>query len=456
MIVNTAYETEAVKNGEVKLPDLVPALSTDASEYEFANLLQSQLPPVKTVGTEWFAYLNGNWQKIKRDTLRPVAQSVLPESIRTARRESTLLEHLEGRLQANPDSFRGFYCFDESGNVLLNVRNGVVKVTPDSIEMQPHSADHLFTRQAGSEYNPKAKAELFRRVLEEALPDPDDRLLLQLCCGNFLLPDCRFETALVCYGEAGRGKSTIADPISTALGVELVARLSMSQICDPKSYHLPKLRYAAVNLGTELGTVTVDESANFKTIVSGEPIEARPIYGEPFTMFSTAKLWFLANGLPRFKHGTEAELRRTRFIRFDVAPTKKDVTLKSRLLAEKDGVFGFMIEGLQMLLGATEIPLGGKESKAVHERFRVSNDPVGAFVESCCQMSSEVTERKEYLRSAFVEFSRKHELPDCCAEWFFKALYERFTNLRETQPRINGEKVRCIAGIRLKSVIETD
>jgi hypothetical protein len=50
----------------------------------------------------------------------------------------------------------------------------------------------------------------------------------------------------------------------------------MSQICDPRSYHLPKLRYAAVNLGTELDVIAIDENANFKTIVSGEPIEARP------------------------------------------------------------------------------------------------------------------------------------------------------------------------------------
>jgi len=82
----------------------------------------------------------------------------------------------------------------------------------------------------------------------------------------------------------------------------------------------------------------------------------------------------------RFKNCTEAELRRTRFIRFDRRPVVKDVTLKTRLLAERDGVFNFMLAGLQRLLSMPEIPLGGAASQSVHARFKISNDPLGTFV----------------------------------------------------------------------------
>ena len=41
-----------------------------------------------------------------------------------------------------------------------------------------------------------------------------------------------------------------------------------------------------------------------------------------------------------------------------------------------------MLDGLRTLLSLPEIPLGGRESRAVGERFRISNDPVGAFVQS--------------------------------------------------------------------------
>ncbi len=363
----------------------------------------------------------------------------------------TLLDHVESARQVDPATFCGFYKFEGADNtsVLVNVANGVVRVKPEGFELLPHSQDYSFTRQTAAGFSPDASDALFARVLGEVLPDVEDRELFQLCLGNLLLPDSRHETALVCYGEAGRGKSTVADPVAAALGVELVARLSMSQICDPRSYSLPALRHCAVNLGTELTTADIAESGNFKTLVSGEPLEARPIYGKPFVMQSSCKLWFLANSLPRFKHGTEAELRRTRFLRFDHKPTTKDVTLKARLASELDGVLYFMLDGLRELLSLREIPLGGAESRAVHERFKVSNDPVGSFSQSCCVFDPEAQVSKSALREAFTNFSSRSELPAVCGEWFFRAFFERFTSLRQTYTRMGGSRQWLVQGLRL-------
>jgi P4 family phage/plasmid primase-like protien len=436
------------------LPTTVIGLEKPLPYHEstYANLLAQQLPLIRTVGSTWYVYEGGRWKQVSREMYRPKALSIIPPEERTDRRAKALLDHLEGCNQVPVDSFIGFHKFDEEGNILINVANGIVKLDRQSgaVDLLPYSEEHGFTQQAAASYMPQNQPLLFERTLSEVLPDPEDRELLQLCCGNFLYPDCRFETALVCYGEAGRGKSTIADPIAAALGSGLIQRLSMSQICDPKSYHLPKLRFAAVNLGTELDAVAVDESANFKTLVSGEEVEARPIYGEPFTMRTSAKLWFLANGLPRFKNGTEAELRRTRFIRFDHCPEKRDVTLKSRLLLERDGVFNFMLEGLHKLMTLPQIPLGSTESRRVHERFKVSNDPLGTFVSRHCLLSPEGMVSKESLKEAFAAFCEDHGLPVEFETWFFKRLYERFTQLVECQTRTEGGRIRSIRGIMLK------
>jgi P4 family phage/plasmid primase-like protien len=429
--------------------------SEDVTELEFARRLAAALPPVKTVGKVWHIYRNGAWQPFNSDLVKPQALKILPEPIRTVRRANTLLEHVEAARQTDPEGFRGFNTFD-GGAVLLNSGNGLVRVTPEKIELLPHSQEHCFTRQTAARFNPDATAPLFERVMGEVLPDPEDRTLFQLCLGNFLFPDCRHEVAIVCYGEAGRGKSTVADPVAAAMGMDLVCRLSMTQVCDPRSYHLPKLKFAAVNLGTELTTADIAESGNFKTLVSGEPIEARPIYGAPFVMQTACKLWFLANSLPRFKHGTEAELRRTRFLRFDYQPPVKDVSLKARLATETEGVFLFMVRGLQRLLTCAEIPIGGRESRAVHDRFRVSNDPVGAFVQCRCVLDREAREPKDDLRNAFAEFSQRHELAPVCGEWFFRVLFERFPSLREARLRLGGERVRRVQGIALRSTLTTE
>jgi P4 family phage/plasmid primase-like protien len=436
-------------------PDNVVVSPNQLTEYDYANLLAAKLPPIRTVEQSWYVYESGAWQEISRASLLPEAQAMLPPAIRTARRATTLLDHLEGRFQVPARILRGFYAFDGQA-ILVNCSNGAVRIEADAqLQLTPSSPDFLFTRKTAANFRREASAQLFERILAEALPDQEDRDLLQLCCGNFLLPDCRFETALVCYGEAERGKSTIAEPIAAALGTGLVERLSMSQICDPRSYSLPKLRFAAVNLGTELDAIAVDESANFKTIVSGEPVEARPIYGSPFTMQTACKLWFLANGLPRFKNGTQAELRRTRFIRFDRRPAQKDVTLKARLLEEVDGVFNFMLVGLQRLLTLSEIPLGGPESRQVHERFRISNDPIGAFVRERCEFDPAVQVSKECLGNAYQEFCERNELPQEFGEWFFRRIRERYPSLKDYRPN-TGERARFIKGVRLRSMITPD
>jgi len=447
----TEPEAETAPTSRDKL-----TIETAKTEFEFATLLAENLPPVKTVGNVWHVFSNGVWRPLEADTLKPQALAILPEHWRTIRRANTLLEHIEAARQTDASTFKGFYTFDTEGAVLINASNGVVLVTANGVKLLSHAPDYHFIRQTVARFDPDATAPLFNRVLCEVLPDREDRELFQLCLGNFLFPDCRFETALVCYGEAGRGKSTVADPVASALGLDLVSRLSMSQVCDPRSYHLPALRFAAVNLGTELTTADIAESGNFKTLVSGEPIEARPIYGKPFVMQTACKLWFLANSLPRFKHGTEAELRRTRFLRFDCQPPEKDVTLKARLAGELDGVFLFMLDGLRTLLALPEIPLGGKDSRAVHERFRISNDPVGTFIRTRCLLDPEARVSKDTLREAYAEFTARHELPTACGDWFFRVLFERFTSLRETQPRVAGERVRHVQGIQLRSTVNLD
>jgi P4 family phage/plasmid primase-like protien len=447
----TEPETEAEPIPGDKL-----TIETAKTEFEFATLLAEKLPPVKTVGDVWHVFDRGAWRPIEPSIFKPQALAILPENWRAVRRAITLLDHIAAAKQTAGGIFKGFYTFDADGAALINATNGVVRVTVNGIELLPHSPDYHFTRQTVARFNPDATAPLFNRVLREVLPDAEDRELFKLCLGNFLFPDCRFETALVCYGEAGRGKSTVADPVASALGLDLVSRLSMSQVCDPRSYHLPALRFAAVNLGTELTTADIAESGNFKTLVSGEPIEARPIYGKPFVMQTASKLWFLANSLPRFKHGTEAELRRTRFLRFDYQPPEKDVTLKARLAGELDGVFLFMLDGLRALLALPEIPLGGRESRAVYERFRISNDPVGAFVQSRCILDPEARVSKDTLREAYAEFTARHELPAACGDWFFRILFERFTSLRESHPRIAGDRVKCVAGLQLRSTVSLD
>lgn len=419
-------------------------------EYEAAQLLIARSNPIRCVGKKWFVYRDGAWTEGRRDAMRPAALAVMHPTIRTTRREAEILTHVESQLQIEQDTFRGFYRYDGEA-VLLNVRNGVVRVTSDDITLEPHNEHHLFTLKAAGAWSEEASPDVFLKTINEALPDESDRSLLQLFAGNILLPDSRHEAALVCVGPGGCGKSTVAESLANALGEQLVTRLSLSQLCDSTGYHLPNLRLAALNLGTELDSLAVDESSSFKALVSGEPIQARAIYKEPIVMQTSCKLLFLGNELPRFKNGTDAELRRLRLLRFDQKPAAPNAALKHHLQAERDGILSWMILGLWHLLKTKcGIPQGSERSREAVERFSISNDPIKYFLESHCTFDPGAWALKEELQSAYQEFCGENGLPVQLSDWFLRKVYERYPYIKSGRKAVNGRTSRVLLGLELK------
>src|SRR5690606_20738514 len=117
------------------------------------------------------------WRKINRAALRPNAQMILPPKIRTARRESALLDHLEGRLQVAESAFAGFYAF-AGPYILVNAANGIVRVAADAPPvLLPADPARLFTASVAASFTTGAAAPNFERVLADALPDVEDREL---------------------------------------------------------------------------------------------------------------------------------------------------------------------------------------------------------------------------------------------------------------------------------------
>jgi P4 family phage/plasmid primase-like protien len=428
------------------------------NEYEHVQRLLASAPPIRCVGDKWYVYEQGTWNPATRQRFRPMAQEIMTESVRTARRESGILSHVEGWTQLDESKLCGVYRFDR-GDILINAANGVIRLNKDGYKLEAHSAEHGFTQRLAVSFEPGALCPLFRKTLAAALPNPIDRRLLKLCAGNLLIPDCRFEVCLCCYGAGGNMKSTIAEAIIAIFGMtsKAVTDLDLSQLCDPKGYSLPLLRLAAVNLGTELDAIEIEQSGNFKKIVSGEPIDAREIYDRPFTMTTSAKLWFLANNLPRFKYGTDAELRRIRFLAFDQKPEKEDKTLKARVKEEASGILLWLLEGARRLLRVGLIRYGSAKSRSIAKTFSVQNDPVRAFVEKRCVLDPEKKVRKELLGNEFAEFCNGYGLPgDKLKTAFFQRLYPAYPMLKRQRSRIADERFYEIAGIDVKEEISDD
>jgi phage/plasmid-associated DNA primase len=306
-------------------------LNEHATETQLARLLESKLPPIRCVGDDWFVYQQGVWRRTSSNEFKSLALSIQDLRSRTARKASDVLRHVEYANQATDGKeFRSFHFQDANGELLINCANCVLAVSAAAVRQLPHSEDYLFTGQLEASYDPTASSPVFDDAVQFSLPDPADIETLRYFAGYILLPDCRHQVALCCYGPAETGKSTVSTGIEAALGQDLVTVVSLSQLSNPENKNLAKLASAALNLSTELDAIEVG-GEQFKLLVSGEALEADRKYRDSISLRATCKLWFNANHLPRFRKGTDAELRRLRFIRFDRKVSQPDETLQDKI-----------------------------------------------------------------------------------------------------------------------------
>src|SRR5690606_17922094 len=140
------------------------------------------------------------------------------------------------------------------------------------------------------------------------------------------------EKALILYGNGANGKSVFFEVVSALLGTENTSNFSLESLTETNSYNRAMIANKLVNYGSEINGKL--ESSFFKQLVSGEPIEARLPYGQPFTMKQYAKLIFNCNELPKDVEHTNAYFRRFLIIPFDVTipPQEQDKDRKSTRL----------------------------------------------------------------------------------------------------------------------------
>ncbi|HEY5909221.1 MAG TPA: DUF5906 domain-containing protein [Verrucomicrobiae bacterium] len=422
----------------------------------YADIMKAKLPLFFCLANKWFVYKGGVWRPADKGQFRPqVHKELLPEQ-ETSYMAHAVLNTLEGRGQVAPESLKSFAVMEDEGTVLLNCRNGLLRVTGADVQLQSHSPDYRFTRQLAAAFDQDATFQDFGDVLCYALPDEEDQQLLMLFAGYTLLPHCRLHSCLICHGLGGTGKSTLWEGIAGTLGRDLVLNISLRQLCDGKGYSVPRVRFTALNLGNEAPSGELGESDILKSLICGEPVEVRRIYGQPETLQGyPTKFVFLGNHLPRFKSATGAELRRLRFLQFDRKPKHIDTNLPARLASEKDGIFtNVMIPALQCLLRCPVMPEGGVASRAIKSRFAEENDPMEAFLATGCDLGSEFLVLKEELHQAFLAWAAGRDISSSLdtEEHFFRALRARVSGLQDKRPTINGKRPHCLKGIRLKGV----
>ena len=235
-------------------------------------------------------------------------------------------------------------------NIKINCANGTLLFEDTGITLQPFNSEDYFFSVLPYEYNKDAIAPEFKRVLDEALPT-DGQMLLQEYIAAALMPRFNHQKALLLLGSGANSKSLIQSIISAALGKENIVERSIEGLCAEESRTIADLEGKLLNICSEMSQKF--NLTNFKQIVAKDPIAARRLYGEPYTIYNYASLLFSCNELPRNIEYTDAYFRRLLILPFlnTIPEEKQDRTLGDRIIAnELSGVLNWIIEGVERLL----------------------------------------------------------------------------------------------------------
>lgn len=265
--------------------------------------------------------------------------------------------------------------------VLINFQNGTLEITTKGYNLRDHNPADFLTYVLPFCYDPRATAPIFEKYLCDVM-EADKQQVISEYFGYLFLKNgiLKLEKVLLLYGTGANGKSVMFEVLNALLGAENVANFGLPSLTNENGYYRAKIADKLVNYASEISG-NLEVSA-FKLLASGEPIEARLPYGEPFTLRNYAKLIFNTNELPRNVEHTNAFFRRFIIIHFakTIPVEQQDKNLHSKIIeSELSGVFNWVLTGLTRLIEQGNFTDSESVKKAVSD-YKTDSDPVQLFL----------------------------------------------------------------------------
>lgn len=309
--------------------------------------------------------------------------------------------------------------------VLVNLKNGTYEISVDQQRLRLPQSHDLITYQLPFDFTPDAEAPLFEKYLNKVLPDKVMQKILSEYMGYvFIRPGkLKLERALVLHGTGSNGKSVLFEVINALLGRENTSSFSIQHLTDHSGYTRAMIGNKLLNYTSEMNGKL--DTALFKQLVSGEPVEARLPYGIPFILTNYAKLIFNCNQLPHEVEKSPGFYRRFLILPFEVTieEKEKDVDLANKIIrAELSGVFNWVLAGLKRLLLQGDFTFS-QSVEDQREKFKRQTDNVLTFLDDENYIKSNIHSTSlKVLFSHYKDFCNSNNFNACSSRTFNDSL----------------------------------
>ena len=268
---------------------------------------------------------------------------------------------------------------------LLNTSEGVLDLRNG--QSQPHDPALYMTKIAAAA--PKGDCPVWLGFLDTVTGgDVELQSYLQRMAGYCLTGVTSEHALFFLYGTGANGKSVFANTLTDILGdYATVAAMDMFMAShgDRHPTDMAGLRGARVvtSIETEQGSRWAE--SKLKALTGGDKITARFMRQDFFEFIPQFKLLIVGNHKPSIRNVDEAMKRRLHMVPFTVTipAAKRDKRLPDRLLAERDGILAWALQGcLEWQKHGLRPP---PAVMAATEDYFEAEDALGRWLEECCE-----------------------------------------------------------------------
>ena len=321
---------------------------------------------------------------------------------------------------------------------LLNTPGGVVDLRTG--RLRAHDRADRMTKITTA--TPGGDCPTWRRFLAEVTGDDADlQAYLQRVSGYCLTGSTQEHALFFLYGTGANGKSVFVNTLATILG-DYAASAPMDTFMEARGDRHPTdlagLRGARFVSSIETEQGRRWNESKVKAITGGDKVSARFMRQDFFEYTPQFKLVIAGNHKPAIRNVDEAMKRRLHLIPFTITvpPERRDKHLQQKLLAERDGILAWALEGCLawQRLGRLDPP---PQVVAATEEYFEAEDALGRWLEERCVREANA---KSLTAELFADWKQWAE-----AAGEFVGSQRRFSDLLITR---GVEKWRNAAGIR--------
>lgn len=260
----------------------------------------------------------------------------------------------------------------------INFRNGYYD--PVERRLIPHDPAHKAVNQVPHEYdmNDISSGEAVEDWLRFIVPDQADREMLLGYAGYCLTRDTRQQKFLILNGGGGTGKSTVIRMIESAVGVDNISNISLSELTQRFASY--GLLGKMLNSCADLELSALEDTSVLKKVLGEDALRGEAKGHDAFSFKSYAKLVFSTNELPVVKgEKTNGFYRRLLILNMNRVPDVKRTDLFDVLNQEIGYFIRLSVEALERMYKRGFL-IESTNSKESVNRLRMDSDTVEAFL----------------------------------------------------------------------------